>query len=202
VTGSVFIRLAYLAAIAASLGAAGCGLFQTRTPEAPTQPSDSFKPATDPDVLVENLQAAIAEKNSVNYLRCLSDPVRSKRTFLFTPSSGAAAVYASVFSAWSLDEERQYFQNLVSRTSGNVNAYSNLVLFNKAAIVTSDSAVHTYDYTLTFDHNEPTFPTTAAGTMQLVMIPDNTNAWVICRWTDFKSTSEVTWSHFKGKFSN
>ena len=180
----------------------GCGLFKTRTPEAPTQPSDSFKPATDPDVLIENFQAAIAEKNSVNYLQCLADPSRGGQTYEFVPASSAAALYANVFMSWNRDAERQYFLNLVAKASSNPAAYSNLVLSHAASIIGSDSAVYTFDYTLTFDHNDPTISTTASGTMQLVMGPDKTNAWVIYRWTDFKSTSEVTWSHFKGKFAN
>jgi hypothetical protein len=180
----------------------GCNLFEPRDPQAPSQTSDSFIPPTDPDVVVENLQNAIAQKNSVNYIRCFADPTRTPRLFVFIPSPDAGGRYASVFATWGVDQERTYFQNLVARASGKVNAYSNLVLANKTLTLTADSAVETYDYTLTFEHNDPSFPTVATGNMALVLGLDNNNAWVIYRWTDFKTTSDVTWSHFKGKFSN
>lgn len=181
---------------------AGCGLFEPRQPESPTAPSDSFRPSTDPDALIENLQNAIAQKNVVNYERCFAEPSHAAEPFVFAPSSAALAVYAAVFAHWTVDEERQYFQNLVARSQGKSNAVSNLTLTHKTIIVSGDSAVHSYDYTLTFEHTDPTFPQTAIGTMQVVMGPDNNNAWVIYRWTDYKTTGDVTWSHFKGKFSN
>ena len=181
---------------------ASCGLFQTRTPEAPTQPSDSFIPATDPDAVVQNLQGAIAEKNTVNYQRCFPDPTHAKEAYSFSPSATAAATYAGVFARWTVDDERQYFQNLVARTAGKPTAFSNLVLAHKTIILSGDSTVVSYDYTFTFEHDDTSFPTVATGTMQLVLGPDNTNAWVIYRWNDYKTTSDVTWSHFKGKFSN
>ncbi|HEX9006086.1 MAG TPA: hypothetical protein VF889_02240 [Bacteroidota bacterium] len=180
----------------------GCGLFQTRTPDAPTEPSDSFRPSTDPDALIENLQSAIAQKNTVNYERCFASATQGRQPFVFTPSSSALAAYPGVFARWTVDEERQYFQNLVARAAGKPNAYSNLTLTHKTIIVSGDSAVYSYDYTLVFEHNDPSFPTTAIGTMQVTMGPDQNNAWVINRWTDYKTSSEVTWSHFKGKFSN
>jgi hypothetical protein len=190
------------AALFLTLGLAACGLFQTRTPEAPTQPSDSFIPATDADAVVQNLQSAIAEKSSVNYVRCLADASHAKQPYVFVPSATAAATYAGIFAHWTVDDERQYFQNLVARTAGKPSAFSNLVLAHKTILLSGDSTVVSYDYTFTFEHNDPSFPTVATGTMQLVMGPDNTNAWVIYRWTDYKTTSDVTWSHFKGKFSN
>ena len=196
----------YLAAIAVLASwlilGSGCNLFEPRDPEAPTQSSDSFIPPTDPDIVIENLQNAIAQKNSVNYVRCFADPSQSVRLFQFSPSPDAGSRYASVFAYWSIDQEKAYFQNLVARAAGKVNAYSNLLLTHRVATVTGDSAVESYDYTFTFEHTDPSFPTVAIGNLQFVLGLDNNNAWVIYRWSDFKTTSDVTWSHFKGKFSN
>ncbi len=180
----------------------GCNLFEPRDPEAPSQTSDSFIPPTDPDVVIENLQNAIAQKNSVNYVRCFADPTRSTRPFQFSPSPDAGSRYASVFAYWTVDQEKTYFQNLVARTTGKVNAYSNLLLTHRVVTLTADSAIQSYDYTLTFEHTDPSFPTVATGNLQFVLGLDNTNSWVIYRWSDFKTTGDVQWSHFKGKFSN
>lgn len=181
---------------------AGCNLFEPRDPEAPSQTSDSFIPATDPDVVIENLQNAIAQKNSVNYIRCFADPSRTSRPFQFSPSPDAGSRYASVFAYWTVEQEKTYFQNLVARTTGKANAFSNLLLTHRVVTLTADSAIQSYDYTLTFEHTDPSFPTVATGNLQFVLGLDNNNAWVIYRWSDFKTTSDVTWSHFKGKFSN
>jgi len=204
VIGSARARAALprLLSVLCLLNFASCGLFQTRTPEAPTQPSDAYVPPTDPDALIQNLEGAIAERNSVNYQRCFPDPSHAKQPYVFIPSANAAATYAGVFAHWTIDDERQYFQNLVARTAGKPTAFSNLVLAHKSVILSGDSTVVSYDYTFTFEHNDPSFPTVATGTMQLVLGPDNTNTWVIYRWTDYKTTGDVTWSHFKGKFSD
>jgi hypothetical protein len=188
-----------------SLAAAGCGLFEPRDPDPPTQQTDAPPPATDPDALIQNLQAAVAQKSTVNYERCFAgfgEPSGGGARFVFVPSPGAAAAYSGVFQQWGIDQERQYFQNLVSRSAGKPNAYANLTLTHRTLIASGDSAVHSYDYTLTFEHSDPAFPQTATGTMQLVMAPEKGNAWVIYRWIDYKTTGDITWSHFKGKFSN
>lgn len=188
--------------VASAILFARCGLFTPRSPEAPTQPSNSFRPATDPDAVVENLQSAIEQKDAVNYIRCFADPARARTGFSYTPSSGAAAQYGAVFAHWTIDEERQYFQNLVARAAGKSGAYSSLVLSHKTVTMSGDSAVQSYDYTLTFDHNDPSLSQTAVGTMQIVLSVDNTNSWVIYRWADFNTSSDVTWSKFRGRFSN
>ena len=199
--GSYFIAAASIVVCWLVLGS-GCNLFEPRDPEPPSQSSDSFIPPTDPDIVIENLQNAIAQKNSVNYVRCFADPSRTARPFQFFPSPDAGSRYASVFAIWTVDQEKTYFQNLVARSAGKVNAYSNLLLSHRVATVTGDSAVYTYDYTLTFEHTDASFPTVAIGNLQFVLGLDNNNAWVIYRWNDYKTTSDVTWSHFKGKFSN
>ncbi len=198
---TVFLATASALACWLALGS-GCNLFEPRDPEPPSQSSDSFLPPTDPDVVIENLQNAIAQKNSVNYVRCFADPTRTAHPFQFFPSPDAGAQYASVFAFWTVEQEKTYFQNLVARAATKVNAYSNLVLSNRSVTLTADSSVQTYDYTLTFEHNDPSFPTVASGHLQFVLGMDDNNAWVIYRWSDFKTTSDVTWSHFKGKFSN
>ena len=203
---TVFRRMVFLSTASLIAGwlmlGAGCNLFEPRDPEPPTQTSDSFIPPTDPDVVIENLQNAIAQKNSVNYVRCFADPSRTARPFQFSPSPDAGSRYASVFANWTVDQEKVYFQNLVARASGKVNAYSNLLLTHRVVTLTADSAIQSYDYTLTFEHSDPSFPTVATGNLQFVLGLDNNNAWVIYRWSDFKTTGDVQWSHFKGKFSN
>lgn len=177
-----------------------CGLFEPRTPEDPSQASLNFRPPTDPAIVIANLQSAIDQKNVANYASCFADPMKVGRPFLFAPSAEASAQYAGVFSSWSFTQEQSYFQNLVAKSSPT--AFSNLLLTLKTSAVTADSVIYSYDYILTFEHNEIGFPKTARGNLQFTLVTDNSNFWTIYRWIDFKTGGDITWSMFKGKFSN
>jgi hypothetical protein len=180
--------------------AAGCGLFEPRDPEEPSQSSLNNRPPTEPSIVIANLQSAIEQRNPTNYVTCFSDESRGAQRFVFIPSADAAAAYGGTLSAWSLDEERSYFQNLVARSAQQ--AFASLTLNLKTTTVTSDSVVSAYDYVLVFEHNDPGFPKTARGSLQFTFREDASNFWAIQRWVDFKSTTDVAWSDFKGKFSN
>jgi hypothetical protein len=192
---------AWIAALLALLGtAAGCGLFEPRDPEEPSQSSLNYRPPTEPSAVIANLQSAIEQRNQANYVSCFSDASRGAALFVFIPSADAAAAYGGTLASWSLDDERAYFQNLVARSGQQ--AYASLSLTLKTTTVTSDSVVSAYDYVLTFEHNDTGFPRTARGSLQFTFREDASNFWAIQRWVDFKTTADVTWSDFKGKFSN
>ena len=178
----------------------GCGLFEPRTPEAPSQPSLNSNPPTDPTIVIANLQSAIDQKNVANYISCFADPLKTTRTFVFTASADASALYAGVLSSWTRDEEQSYFQNLIARSPSG--AFASLLLTLKSSTVTPDSVVYNYDYTFTFEHADPGFPKTARGNLQFTLATDNNNFWMIYRWIDYKTTNDATWSLFKGKFAN
>jgi hypothetical protein len=177
----------------------GCGLFEPREPEGPSQSSLNFKPPTEPSVVIANLQSAIEQKNVANYVSCFADEAKGNPPFIFTPSPDAAALYAAALEQWTLNDEQSYFQNLIARSTAQ--SFSSLALTPKGSTVSADSVVYTYDYTLVFEHNTPGFPGSARGTLQLTLRASQSNFWMIQRWVDFKTTSDISWSHFKGKFS-
>jgi hypothetical protein len=179
---------------------AGCGLFEPRDPEEPSQSSLNFQPPTEPSIVVANLQSAIEEKNAANYTSCFSDESKGQPAYVFIPSPDAAALYGSSLADWNLNEEQSYFQNLIARSSSG--AFSTLTLASKGSTVTTDSVVYSYDYTLVFEHNVTGFATTARGTLQFTLRVSQSNFWAIQRWVDFKTTDDISWSSFKGKFSN
>lgn len=180
--------------------ASGCGLFQPRDPEDPSQSSLNYLPPTDPSIVMANLQSAIEQKSVANYVACFADASRGAAPFAFTPSADAAAAFGSTLMSWTIREEQAYFQNLISRSSQS--AYAAVSLTLKSTTVTSDSVISAYDYVLVFEHNDTGFPTTARGSLQFTMRQDASNFWMIQRWVDFKTTTDISWSHFKGKFSN
>jgi len=178
----------------------GCGLFEPRQPEEPSQSSLNFKPPTEPSIVIANLQSAIEQKNAANYISCFADPAKGNPPFVFTPSPEAAGLYTAALEAWTLNDEQAYFQNLIARSAPQ--AFSSLSLTSKGSTVSADSVVYGYDYTLVFEHNDPSFPKTARGTLQFTLRVSQSNFWMIQRWVDFKTTGDISWSHFKGKFSN
>jgi hypothetical protein len=177
-----------------------CGIFEPRTPEEPTESGLNFRPATTPEIAVNNLQNAIDQKNAENYISCFSDPLKGGAPFVFVPSADASAQYPSVMLTWSYAQEDAYFRNLIAKTSAG--SFSNLSLQLENSIVGTDSVLYTYQYTLIVEHTEPGFPTTAKGTLQFALSADAANIWSIHRWVDFQTEDAVTWSMFKGKFSN
>ncbi|MBP1657446.1 MAG: hypothetical protein H6Q31_2047 [Bacteroidetes bacterium] len=185
--------------LAAALGG-GCGLFEPRDPEEPSQSSLNYRPPTDPDIVITNLQSAIEQKSVANYAACFADASRGASPFVFIPSADAAAIYGTTLGSWSLQEEQEYFQNIIARSNQQANA--TLALTLKTTTVSSDSVVSAYDYVLVFEHSDPGFPKTARGSLQFTLREDASNFWMIQRWVDFKTTSDISWSHFKGKFSN
>jgi hypothetical protein len=188
------LRIGMVTAFA--LACLGCGLFEPRTPEEPSQPSLDILPRTDPHAVVTNLQTAVDQKNVATYVSCFADPATTTRQFVFL----ASARYASVLSGWSLIDEQAYFQNMVANSTPAGTA--NLILLPKSSVETSDSVVYGYDYVLTFEVKDPSVPRTARGNLQFSLGRDNSGNWMIYQWADFKTTTDTTWSLFKVKFSN
>lgn len=194
-------RTVWIAAFLVLAGAAsGCGLFEPRDPEEPSQSSLNYRPPTEPSAVIANLQSAVEQRNQANYVSCFSDASRGAPLFVFIPTADAAAAYGGTLASWTLDDERSYFQNLIARSGQQ--AYASLALTLKTTTVTSDSVVSAYDYVLTIEHNDAGFPRTARGSLQFTFREGASNFWAIQRWVDFKTTADVTWSDFKGKFSN
>jgi hypothetical protein len=183
-----------------TFGALQCSLFDTRDPEDPSQTGLDFQPPTDPSLVIANLQGAIDQKNLANYVNCFADPTKTNIPFQFVASGDALAQYPTILDRWTLDDEHDYFQNMMARTPKS--AFTSLSLSLRSSSIATDSVTLNYDYVLTVEHTDAGVPRTARGNMQFTLGMDRTNFWMIYRWMDFKTTSDVTWSTFKGHFSN
>ncbi len=126
-----------------------CDLFTTRDPEPPAQNNSTFIQPVSADIVLENLKNSVSESNADNYFRCFSDVTSSGRVYLFTPSVEISAQYSSVFSAWTPEQERMYFQNLGQPSNGNP-----FLTFSdsRTLSVSSDSVVYSMDYTFFYPH--------------------------------------------------
>ncbi len=180
---------------------AGCNLFEPREAEPPSQSGFQYLPRTFPANVVFNLQNAVGQKDVAGYIACFTDSTRSSSSFSFIPSADAADIYGTVLRNWSYQQEQSYFQTLVAKRK-QPQSYSNLTLITRDSIASgNESMTYSCDYTLTFEHTEPNFTQTTRGTLQFTLVNDNSH-WSIARWIDLKTTGDLTWSSFKGKFSN
>lgn len=176
---------------------AGCGLFQTRSPEEPETTRSTYVPPTTPDAVIMNLTYSINEKNSNNYSKCISISY-----YKYVPDSRSQLLYGQIFQNWNYSSEKLYLDNLISQT--NSNASSNLFMDNKViTLISSDSATVTADYTVVFQHNRANVPKTAVGNLRLTVTADESNNFYINNWEDFRrNDTDFTWSELKANFSN
>lgn len=177
-----------------------CNLFEPRDAEPPSQSGFQYLPRTFPSNVVLNLQNAVGQKDVAGYIACFTDSTRSGASFTFVPSADAADVYASVLRNWTYQQEEAYFRNLVAARK-MPQGFSNLTLIPKDSLASQNERTYRYDYTLVFEHNVPGFTETVRGTAQFTIVNVNSD-WTIAQWVDLKTTTSLTWSSLKGKFSN
>lgn len=178
-----------------------CNIFETRTPEPPSQSSSTYTPATEPSLVFQNMSNAFRDLNSLNYIKSFADSSTAGRSFGFEPTPQAKIKYAGVFLTWTRQSEQQYFENLRSRmTTGSVPT----LVFQTLSVqsLQSDSAQYEATYTLTAQHSIASVPKEATGKAQFFLLADRSRNWVIWRWIDVPTgTSSFSWSDMKGEFA-
>jgi len=179
----------------------GCEIFSTREAENPVQSRNTWIPATTIDILIENLKSSLSEKSTENYLKCFIDSALTKRSFSFIPSTESYANYSALFSNWTLQNEKNYFENLKSKIKegGTIT----LSVFNiDRGTIQGDSVIYSADYSLVVDHSVESFPKEFRGHLQFTLFRNLKGEWSVLNWKDSKNTESFTWSELKGRFSN
>lgn len=177
-----------------------CGLFDTRDVEPPIDPRSNFIPPTSPELVLVNLQFAIAEKNIDNYMKCFVDSTFAGVSYRFF-ADAPTQIQFPILTGWNINNERIYYTNLVSATS--IESSSNLFLSNFTMTQGIDSAIYDAEYLLAFNHNRNVIPKTSKGKLRFVLVPDSRSLWGIKTWNDFKiEESDTTWSYLKASFVN
>ncbi len=178
----------------------GCGIFDTRDVEPPTDPRSNFTPPTSPDIVIINLQFAVAEKNLINYMACFVDTNFSSRKFTYQADVNSQVQYP-IFLFWNLSNEKAYYTNLLALTNAQSN--SHLFLSNEMLNTSLDTAIYDADYLLRFEHQRTTVAQTLKGKLRFYMAADSRNLWSIHNWFDFKENADdTTWSVLKANFIN
>ena len=173
----------------------GCDVFTTRSPEEPTLNRSSFTPATDPEILFSNLTSSFEEKIVENYTACFIDPLYTESKFNFIPSAGAVT-YPVNWEEWNVRSEEQYFRKMISEVIEDSRIILDLQV--KIASPRGDSANYQMDYTISLEPKSETLQSNYEGSLELKIIRDERNQWVIAEWRDFQKESIPSWSDLKG----
>ncbi len=172
----------------------GCGLFETRTPEAPTQPQASYPLATTPQILIDNFQRSLTEAAVAPYVNCFVPDATAETPYQFIPAADAAAQFPDLFRQWSVATEQLFISNLGVYLQQRT---AQLVLIQpRFEHSRPDSAIFQADYQFVFPAAPGGVPDTSSGTMQLHCIRALNGQWYIQRWfdqqrSDFPSFSVV-----------
>ncbi len=177
-----------------------CNIFETRTPESPSQTSSNYIPPSEPSLVFTNMVNAFRDLNSLNYLKSFADSSTAGRSFGFEPTPQSKLRYGGVFLNWSKQAEQQYFENMKSKIAGGTSATLTFDALT-AQSLQSDSAQYEATYRLTVPHTVTSVSTQAKGKAQFFLIADRSRNWVIWRWVDLSvNTTDFTWSDLKGAF--
>ncbi|MBI1937739.1 MAG: hypothetical protein HYS25_06405 [Ignavibacteriales bacterium] len=173
-----------------------CDLLSTREPEEPKSAGLNFITPTTPDLLFQNLKSSVEEKILENYLACFVDSTFLNKRYTFI-SSGSSTVLYPILSSWGISSERQYFNNLIVKIQSGSSIslkYSNVV-----NTPLGDSAVYSFDYTLTVNSSNTSIAGEYQGSSRFKIFLDSRNQWAIGEWQDSKKDNFACWSDLKGR---
>jgi hypothetical protein len=172
----------------------GCDLLTTRTPEDPESRRSTFVTPVSAEILFQNLTGAFREKIVENYIACFVDTAFADVKFVFQPSAGA-----SIPGNWNLQNEKDYFNSMLSSISEGSQITLQLVNETKN-ILENNKATYQYDYSISLPNTDTTLPEEFEGSAQFTIIKDERGQWVITEWIDIKKDDFPTWSELKGRF--
>jgi hypothetical protein len=170
---------------------AGCDLFSTRDPETPDSGRNTWKTPVEPIDVLTNMQAALFERDAVNYMRSFDDS-----TFHFEADPVALSRDQSL-ADWGYDEESQHIARLFSE--GTLPAESLLsVVFIAPEIVpvgTGWQILTRYEFVA--DIALTGVPHQMAGTADFSIHVGGAGYLQIDYWRDLRTEDAATWSDFK-----
>jgi hypothetical protein len=180
-----------------------CNIFETRTPESPSQTSSNYSPPYNSSDVFDNMKNAFRDLNTLNYLRSFTDSSIGGRLYQFDPTPQARTQYVGVFISWTKQSEQQYFDNMRSKIPTGTTASLDFSPPPNPISVQADSAQYEVVYMLNIPHTQTGIPTIFQGRAQMFLIKDRiTSTWAISHWIDLRyAQNDVSWSDLKGAFA-
>ena len=183
-----------------ALTLAGCGLFETHTPQNPINAGSDFEPATSPSAVLRNIESALASANATDYRKCFSDTSKGLPAFTFTPAAQGIAADPTKFADWGINQEEQYIRNIFSELQqGSVCS----VTFSPSEVTDvpiADSVQFNARYDVHFPHTRQGAERDARGLLQFTFRQSRQNEWYITSWRDIATDTSATWSLIKARF--
>ncbi|MGB5288080.1 MAG: hypothetical protein WBQ32_08565 [Ignavibacteriaceae bacterium] len=173
----------------------GCDIFEVRNPENPTDTKSGYRVPVEPKDVIQNIINSFRDRNANDYEKNFAGgPPLVSREFLFVPSGN---VLSSFPADWALEQEFQYFNNLVSRTPQDIPI--TLTFSNEFYDVRGDSTIYSTEYSISVPllNSEPEL---YGGSLKFTMVTDINSAWVIYFWEDIAKAGAKSWSELKIEF--
>jgi len=170
----------------------GCDIFQVRDPEEPSETKSSYRVPIEPKDVIQNLINAFNDKNPNDYKKNFSTGLPLvNRDFFFAPSGN---VLSSFPTDWYVDEEFQYFNNLITRSPQDIPI--TLSFTDEVYDISADSSIYSAKYFLSVPvlNSEPKV---FEGSLKFTMTTDINAAWIIYFWEDIAVQGFKSWSELK-----
>ena len=182
---SIWIGLVFLAS---------CDVFGTRIPEPPVGEAGTWLQPVAPDLVVDNLRAAVTELNAANYRRSLD------QEFMFTPTAAAHARDPDQWTNWDHAQENGYFITVAEAAKGSS---GNLLRLEDAKTELSETEyILDAHYLLLIQHGSQQIADTLQGRLVWVITKKVDGLWVLKRWSDQSIGTEDSWSDLKAEFAS
>ncbi|MCI0514557.1 hypothetical protein L0128_15190 [candidate division KSB1 bacterium] len=144
---------------------------------------------------MQNLQNAVVDKNVENYLYCFTTKVH---LFQFIPEQLVKQNNPTVFDAWGLEAERNYFNQM--RNFVPQDSICRLVLDEISSEIFADSALLRRRYGLLIHHtSQGNVPRDVRGEADFWIFKEE-GYWFIRRWVDIGTAGQPSWSSIKAGF--
>lgn len=173
----------------------GCSLFATREPEPPLDDAGTFAQPDTPEQVIDNLQNAVAELNTLNYRRSLAADLT------FTPTATAEA-RDPIWTGWGQADEERYFSTLVAAAAPFAAPHSLALNDRTLTVLAEDRTVLDATYVLTVNHRRSEVPTSVQGRLVWLIAQGPDGLWALQEWTDQELGGNPSWSDLKAAFVN
>jgi hypothetical protein len=173
----------------------GCDIFEVRNPESPTDTKSGYRIPVEPKDVIQNIINSFRDRNANDYVKNFAGgPPLVEQDFFFSPSGN---VLSSFPTDWTVEQEFQYFNNLVTRTAQDISI--TVTFLNEFYDVRADSAIYSADYSISVPvlNSEPGV---YEGSVKFTIITDINAAWVIYFWEDIAKVGVKSWSELKIEF--
>lgn len=177
------------------LAFSGCDLFNAREPEDPTETKSSYRVPVEPKDVIQNLINSFSDKNSNDYKKNFSTGLPLvTRDFFYVPSGNVTSIFPS---DWYVDDEFQYFNNLLSRSPESIPV--TLSFSEEVYDIRADSSLYTAKYSISVPVQN-SVPKIYQGSLKFTMTRDINSAWIIYYWEDIAVQNAKSWSELKIEF--